>query len=198
MAQYPVPSGVDPIDFLLRENANLKSRVVALEGRRLSTWDRSDHSTVAAPAEGQHHVQADDDSVRFYSNTTWRRLPNIVYHIKVFSDTQVVATGDGKFIFSCTEDMNNLNLIDAQAYVTVVSSSGTPTIQIRNITQAADMLSTRITIDANEKSSTTAAIPRVIDTATDDVVTADEIAIDVDVAGTDAKGLGVTLTFGLS
>jgi hypothetical protein len=198
MAQYRVPSGVDPIDFLLRENANLANRVQALEGRRLSTWDRYYHTTVAAPVEGQHHVQASDDSVRFYSNTTWRRLPNVVYHIKVFADAQTLSAGDGKFIFSCTEDMDELNLIDAQAYVTTVSSSGTPTIQIRNVTDAVDMLSTRITIDVNEKSSTTAAAQRVINTATDDVATADEIAIDVDTAGTGAKGLGVMLTFGLS
>jgi len=74
MAQYPVPSGADPIDFLLRENANLKSRVVALEGRRLSTWDRYDHAAVAAPVEGQHVIEASDESVWRYSNGEWRQF----------------------------------------------------------------------------------------------------------------------------
>ena len=198
MAKYDLPSGSDALDAVLTEVASLKNRVQALEGRRLSTWDRSQHSIVAAPVEGQHHVEASDNSVRFFANSLWRRLPNVVYHIKIFSDAQTVSTGDGKFIFQCTEDMEGLNLIDAQAYVTTVSSSGAPTIQIRNITQAADMLSTRITIDANEKSSKTAAAPRVIDTANDDVAWGDEIAVDVDVSGTGAKGLGVMLTFGLS
>ena len=68
-------------------------------------------------------------------------------------------------------------------------------IQIRNVTQTADMLSTRITIDASEFTSYTAAAA-VIDTGNDDVATGDLIAVDVDVAGTGAKGLGVILRFG--
>lgn len=118
-----------------------------------------------------------------------------VLFIKVFSDTGTVTTGDGKFIFACSDDMDGMDLVDADAYVTTVSSSGTPTIQIRNVTQTADMLSTRITIDASEFTSYTAATPPVIDTGNDDVAMGDRIAIDVDVAGTGAKGLGVILTF---
>jgi hypothetical protein len=57
------------------------------------------------------------------------------------------------------------------------------------------MLSTAITIDANETTSYTAAAPPVIDTAHDDVATGDLIAIDVSVAGTGTKGLGVVLSF---
>ena len=68
-------------------------------------------------------------------------------------------------------------------------------MQIRNITQTADMLTTKITIDASEFTSYTAATAPVIDTGNDDVATGDLIAIDVDVAGTGAKGLGVILTF---
>lgn len=106
-----------------------------------------------------------------------------------------LATGDGQFIFAIDTSLNGLNLTAAHAYVTTVSSSGTPTIQIRNITQAADMLTTRITIDANEFTSYTAATAPVIDTGNDDVATGDLIAVDVDVAGTGTKGLGVILTF---
>jgi hypothetical protein len=91
--------------------------------------------------------------------------------------------------------LNGRNLTEAHAFVSTVSSSGLPTVQIRNITKAADMLSTRITIDASEFTSYTAATAPVIDTAHDDVSTGDLIAIDIDVAGTGAKGLGVVLTF---
>lgn len=122
--------------------------------------------------------------------------------IKVFRDNQTVTTGDGKFIFDIDEDLwaslgnpASAILTRANAFVTTVSSSGTPTIQIRNVTQAADMLSTRITIDASELRSATAATPPVIDAANDDVALGDLIAIDVDVAGTGAKGAGVNLTF---
>ncbi len=118
------------------------------------------------------------------------------YEMKVFSDTTVLTTGDGKFIFEIPADLDGMNLVDVRAFVTTVSSSGLPTVQIRNVTQAVDMLTTKITIDASEKSSRTAATAAVIDTSNDDVADGDQIAIDVDVAGTGAKGLGVILVFG--
>ena len=57
------------------------------------------------------------------------------------------------------------------------------------------MLTTKLTIDASETTSYTAATAAVIDTAHDDVATGDLIAVDVDVAGTRRKGLGVVFTF---
>lgn len=106
-----------------------------------------------------------------------------------------LTTGDGKAYVSVPALLGGMNLVAVQAHVTTVSSSGTPTIQINNVTQTADMLSTRITIDASEKDSSTAATPAVIDTANDDVATGDELRVDVDVAGTGTKGLIVMLTF---
>jgi len=88
-----------------------------------------------------------------------------------------------------------MNLVDADAAVYTVSSSGTPTVQIHNLTDTQDMLSTLITIDANEYSSYTAATQPVINASYDDVATGDRLRIDVDVAGTGTKGLDVILTF---
>lgn len=116
--------------------------------------------------------------------------------IKVIGDTNTLATGDNQIVFGISDDMNGLRLVDADAEVTTVSSSGTPTIQLRNVTAGVDMLSTRITIDANEYSSYTAATAPVIDTPNAGVSTADRIAVDVDVAGTGAKGLIVYAAFG--
>lgn len=106
-----------------------------------------------------------------------------------------ITTGDGKAYFMVPTKLNGWNLIRANAAVTTVSSSGTPTVQVHNVTDAVDMLSTRITIDANESTSYTAATPPVIDTTKDDVATGDLIRVDVDVAGTGAKGLIVMLSF---
>ena len=106
-----------------------------------------------------------------------------------------LTTGDGKAYFMVPTKLNGWNLIRANAAVTTVSSSGTPTVQVHNVTDAVDMLSTRITIDANESTSYTAATPPVIDTTKDDVATGDLIRVDVDVAGTGAKGLIVVLSF---
>jgi len=120
-----------------------------------------------------------------------------IVQVKVFDDATAVAIGDGAIIFFIPSELNGYNLVTAHAGVSTVSSSGAPTVQIHNVTQAADMLSTRITIDANEKTSYTAAAPPVIDTANDDVATGDEIRIDIDVAGTGCKGLAVILSFQL-
>jgi len=90
-----------------------------------------------------------------------------------------------------------MNLVDADASVYTVSSSGLPTVQIHNVTDAQDMLSTRITIDVSEYSSYTAAAPPVINASYDDVVTGDRLRVDVDVAGTGTKGLDVILVFQL-
>jgi hypothetical protein len=114
--------------------------------------------------------------------------------VKVIDDATVLTTGDGKAIFCIPARMNGWNLTAAHGFVTTVSSSGTPTVQIRNVTQAADMLTTRITISASAF-TTYGGGQGVIDTGNDDVATGDRIAVDVDVAGTGAKGLGVILTF---
>ena len=59
------------------------------------------------------------------------------------------------------------------------------------------MLSTALTIDAREFASSTATTAAVINTATDDVTTADQIRFDIDVAGTGTKGLMVEMQFRL-
>lgn len=109
-----------------------------------------------------------------------------------------ITTGDGKAGFMVPSKLNGWNLIRAHAgLLGAQSTSGLPTIQIRRVRSGtpADMLSTKITIDANESTSHTAATAAVIDTANDDVATGDLIYVDVDVAGTGAKGLIVNLSF---
>lgn len=108
-----------------------------------------------------------------------------------------ITTGDSKAYFRVPVQLNGFNLVGVAASLTTVSSSGVPTVQLRNSTQAVDMLTTKITIDASETDSNTAAIPAVIDTANDDVATGDQIHVDIDVAGTGAKGLYVELQFQL-
>jgi hypothetical protein len=117
------------------------------------------------------------------------------FEIKVVDDATVVATGDGQAIMMIPADLTGLNLTTVAAFVTTVSSSGTVSVQIRNVTDAVDMLTTKVTIDQSEFTSYTAGTAAVINTTYDDVVTGDRIAIDVDSAGTGAKGLGIVLGF---
>ncbi len=113
-----------------------------------------------------------------------------------------ITTGDGKAYVRIPTLLNGHNLVSCGACLSTVSSSGVPTVQLRRMrltnatTQsAADMLSTKLTIDASEFDSKDATNAAVIDTSNDDVQTGDQINIDIDVAGTGAKGLIVTLTF---
>ena len=55
------------------------------------------------------------------------------------------------------------------------------------------MFSTVLTIDANEKTSTTAAIPAVLTSTPLSVADDDEFTVDIDVAGTGAIGLKILL-----
>jgi hypothetical protein len=76
-----------------------------------------------------------------------------------------------------------------RASVNTASSSGTPTVDINEA--GSTILSTKLTIDANEKTSTSAASAAVIsDSALADDA---EMTLDHDVAGTGAKGMKVCI-----
>ncbi len=109
-----------------------------------------------------------------------------------------LTTGDGKAYAMIPAALNGMNIVSAHAGLTTVSSSGLPTVQVRRIRDAVadvDTLSTRITIDANEATSYTAVAQPVINGSNALVSTGDRIAVDIDVAGTGAKGLIVAITF---
>ncbi len=82
-----------------------------------------------------------------------------------------------------------MTVTTVRASVNTVSSSGTPTVDINEA--GTTILSTKLTIDASEFTSVTAATPAVISDASlaDDA----EITIDIDTAGTGAKGLKVCI-----
>lgn len=81
-------------------------------------------------------------------------------------------------------------LTSVYASVNVASSSGLVTVDINE--GGVSVLSTKLTIDANETSSATAATAAVI---SDSSIAADGlITVDIDGAGTGAKGLKVWLT----
>lgn len=116
--------------------------------------------------------------------------------VVVFASLDTVTTGDGKIYLHIDSRINGMDLVDVHAYLVTAGITGTTDIQIHNLTDAVDMLSTKLTIDSTEKGSDTAAIPAVIDTTKDDVVTNDVLRIDIDAVQTTApKGLIITLGF---
>ena len=123
------------------------------------------------------------------------------YEIKVTSDLNEVTTAD-TFIFCVPADLDGALLLDAQAFITTLGLYvGVVQVQLYNVTDAVNMLSTTIHIDAGEYTSYTSAIPAVIDGAADVVAKGDLIQIVVVNAGCDEScpmGLGVILKFSTS
>jgi hypothetical protein len=118
--------------------------------------------------------------------------------IPVIDGATSVATGDAQAVYLVPAEFNGLNLTGVKAWVGTAGITGTTDVQIRNITDSQDMLSTKMTIDTTERSTLTAAAAAVINATYDDVATNDFLAVDVDAvsSGTAPKGLWVELTFG--
>lgn len=106
--------------------------------------------------------------------------------IAVSDETSAITAGTGKVTFRMPY---RFTLTAVRASLTTASTSGTPSIDVNR--NGSSIFSTTLTIDASERTSVTAATPAVLATTilNDD----DEITIDVDAAGTGAKGLKVTL-----
>lgn len=109
-----------------------------------------------------------------------------VIAIAVSDESTAITTGTAKTTFRMPHAMT---LTEVRASLSTASSSGNPAIDVNE--GGVSIFSTTLTIDSGEKTSTTAATPAVISDASlaDDA----EITIDIDTAGTGAKGLKVYL-----
>lgn len=106
--------------------------------------------------------------------------------VAVGDETTAITTGVAKLSFRMPYAFT---LTSVKSSLNVASTSGIPTVDINE--GGATILSTKLTIDANELTSVTAAAAAVI---SDAALAADALmTIDIDVAGTGAKGLKVYL-----
>lgn len=115
-----------------------------------------------------------------------------------------LATGDDQAILPIDTTVTGMNLIAVKAYNSTPSSSGAPLFQIRRSRRSTatsrtvvDVLTTGVSIDANEYESADAASAVSINTSNDDVQTGDFYIFDCDTAGTGTKGATLLLTFQL-
>ena len=114
--------------------------------------------------------------------------------IVVFDFGVDLSTGDGKFYFHVDQRLAGMNIVDVHAEVITAGTTGTTDIQLHNLTAAADILSTKLTIDSGETGSDTAAAAAVINASEDDLTLNNVIRVDVDAISTTApKGLIVTI-----
>jgi len=122
-------------------------------------------------------------------------LPRVL-EVTVFAPGSIVQTGDGKAYVIIPAALNGMLLTAIAATVITAGTTGSTTIQINNVTDNEDMLSTVMSIETGETSTRTSASPGVIDTDHDDVATGDVLRIDVDAVSTTAPyGLIVELVF---
>ena len=117
-----------------------------------------------------------------------------IIELQVVLNSVDTSTGDDKadWFFRVPAEINGWDIVDVYAWVGTAGTTGTTDIQLHNVTSAADILTTKLTIDSGETDTSTAATPAVINTAEDDLATGDKIRVDLDaISTTAAKGLGV-------
>jgi hypothetical protein len=118
--------------------------------------------------------------------TAYQKLQYGHWILACSDETTAITTGTGKLTFRAPFAVT---VTGVRMSLTTVSSSGIPTIDINEA--GTTILSTKLTIDASEKTSTTAATAAVI---SDSSISDDaEITIDFDVAGTGATGVKVII-----
>lgn len=95
-----------------------------------------------------------------------------------------LTTGDGQAYFDIGPGLAGYNI----TFVGLIRASGTgvPLVQLARIRSGAavDVLSTRVSIDSGETSSSTAAAAPVINASNDDLASRDILRADVDTSGT--------------
>lgn len=151
-------------------------------------------------------IDSSVDKILFYDNSTTESKSIVVDNITAFVERNLIVkcvndsiapvVGNGIVHITIPSSLNNKKLQSAEAHVYTAGTSGSITnVQLHNLTDSVDMLSTPITIDLNETDSSTAATPHVVG-ANNTVTTADVIRVDVDVVATDTKGLEIRMVFG--
>ena len=117
--------------------------------------------------------------------------------IKALPDADDTYVGNGITAVTIPATFDGLYLYSIGGHVYTAGTGDTTDIQLHNLTTALDVLTTKLTIDAGELDSSTAATPAVINTSVNSVSTATVLRVDVDqiASGTAAKGLEIRMEF---
>ena len=146
-------------------------------------------SAPATASMGNLWVDSDHNEVHVYTGSTWKAEEKTLT-VALSDEATAITTGTAKLTMRAPYAMTLTKI--PRASLSTASTSGNPTVDI-NVGGTSILGANKLSIDANEKTSATAATATTIATATiaDDA----EITFDIDVAGTGAKGLKVTLYF---
>lgn len=148
------------------------------------------------PVDADMFALMDSEASNVVKKFSWANLKskligsiNEFMEIAVSDEATAITTGTAKVTFRAPVAMTLYQI--PRASLSTASSSGNPAVDIN--VGGSSIFSTTLTIDATEKTSTTAATAAVLGTTSiaDDA----EITIDIDTAGTGAKGLKVILYY---
>lgn len=183
-------AALNPVQVLQEQINRLQKTVETITQPGVSAIHAIDKDFYLTPVQGEMewHYPWYRGYVRHEDK--WMPIMPPTLHIKVKADDRPVETGDGKFKFALSRDMDGLYLFDAEAYIT---TTGSCTVSLYNNTQTADLLSVPMTIDSGDKHTRYAATKRQINAV--QCEWADEIWINVDAVGGDCMGLGILLVF---
>lgn len=136
------------------------------------------------PREGWRVYDRTNNRLFVFDGTNWVGAEKVAFSVALSDLTTALTTGTNKayfrapFAFTITSVRSSLLTASTTGLVTVDINDGGTTI-----------LSTKLTIDATEKTSVTAAAAAVISDA--DIADDAEVGFDIDVAGTSADAAGL-------
>lgn len=187
-----ITSYAEPLLLAFKANfTNTTAATIAVDGLSTKSLLRASGAALAAgdiKSGGAYLFAYSDAAGAFLGLNVGGETPTEAIVIACSDETTALTTGNGKVEFRMPFAFT---VSDVRGSLTTAQSSGSIfTVDVND--SGTTILSTKLTIDNNEKTSTTAATPRVIsDTAlADDAI----ITIDIDQIGDgSAKGLKVTL-----
>lgn len=181
-SSMPTPTGGDYFLLTLSDSTNIEIVRVTARATNVLTIVRAQEGTA-----GFGFADLDTAEIRLTSGTLEQlQKPTESIIVALGDETTAITVGGAKVTFRMPYAFT---VTEVRASLTTISSSGLPTFDINEA--GASILSTTLTINASEKTSTTAVTAAVIsDSALADDA---EITIDVDVAGTGAAGAKIYL-----
>lgn len=180
---FPDLSSLDPaIDATPRfELQNDTAETLTIKGSSTGS------TGVQVPSGESRLVRWDGtDIVAVASSSSGSGSGSVVLQVACSDLTTALTTGTSKGYLRAPQ---GFTITDVRASLLTASSSGAVTVDIN--VNGLTILSTKLTVDQSEKTSESAATPPVVSDSS--VSDDDEITIDIDNAGTGAKGLIVTL-----
>lgn len=179
-----VPSGFTNFLSVDGGNATSGSNVVVMA----AVEDNAAAGTVDAAAFGGSGT----DDWAAYSMTFWNvsSLTKKEIMVAASDETTALTTGTAKVTFRAPEDMYLNSSYLPRASVTTAPTGATLTVDIDD--DGSSIFSTTLTIDASEKTSTTAATPCVLSSSS--IADDSEITVDITQVGSTVAGAGLKVT----